>query len=80
MMDLEKINFENLVYYYAEGLRMIQAGESATGCFSTLERRRLKKRGVLERGGVRAPYSPFVLTEKAEKYLDSLGPEFPIMA
>lgn len=45
--DLEKKNFENLVYYYAARLKLIQKGNTPYKVLRSSERYNLQKAGIL---------------------------------
>ena len=48
--DLEKQNLENMVYYNASKLKLVQRGWNPTKLFTIPERKRFQNAGILVRG------------------------------
>ena len=61
--DLDRLNFENLVRFYSEELRIIEQGERATNVINPHVRGRLRDAGILRAR---------VITEDAKKVLLTL--------
>ena len=49
IIDVEKKNFENLVYIYRSNLRRLMRGRNVYTIFTSRERKRLLKDGVIKK-------------------------------
>ena len=67
--EMDEQSFRNMVWFYAEELKRILAGESILDVLNARERRGLRKIGVIELSSL------LELTEKAKKALEELESE-----
>ena len=69
-LDLQDVNFRNLVSFYNAELRAIQSGKKAAEVLSERERQKLRDMSIIKYGlGVSETY----VTEKALSILDELN-------
>lgn len=65
MMELERVSFENLVWFYRAELVRIRDGVRATNVLSWRERRNLRTQGVIKMSRRKAPDVEWYLTPEA---------------
>lgn len=67
-MNLEEVSFVNMIHFYREELQAIEDGGRPSQLFTSNERRRWMRKGVLVRWG----NGVYALTPKAREVLGSI--------